>query len=292
MSALMDLLARHPVPLGLFALFLVLAAAETLRPLRRLKRRRGPRWTVNLGITALSFAAGSLVVRPVALGLAVWATQSSYGFLHWLPLPAWTHAALGFLWLDLTFYWWHRANHVYPLLWRFHNVHHVDPDMDVTTSFRFHFGETLYSTAFRVLQVGLAGVGPATYLLYEIFFNVATMFHHSNLRLPLALERVLNLVTVTPRMHGLHHSTVGMETNSNYAVVFRWWDRLHGTLRLNVPQAQVVIGVPGYLRPGDNRLVNLLGLPFLRQLPYWRWPGGKASLRKAVPVADPRIMVE
>jgi sterol desaturase/sphingolipid hydroxylase (fatty acid hydroxylase superfamily) len=163
--------------------------------------------------------------------------------------------------------------------------------MDVTTSFRFHFGETLYSTLFRFLQVGMAGISPATYVLYEVSFNAATMFHHSNLRLPLRLEQALNLVVVTPRMHGLHHSAVGMETNSNYSVVFRWWDHLHRTLRLNVPQAQVVIGVPGYLRPGDNRFLNLLRLPFARQLPYWRWPSGKASLRKAVPVPDPRVMV-
>ena len=122
--------------------------------------------------------------------------------------------------MDLTFYYWHRLNHLRPLLWRFHNVHHVDPDMDVTTSFRFHLGEVLYSTLFRLLQVGLMGVSPLTYLLYEFIFNCATMFHHSNVRLPLAWERLLNRVFVTPRMHGVHHSALGPETNSNYSVIF------------------------------------------------------------------------
>jgi sterol desaturase/sphingolipid hydroxylase (fatty acid hydroxylase superfamily) len=291
MTDSVNLFERHAGLVLLVTLFLALALLETLRPLRRRKRARGPRWAVNLGITGLSFAAGSLAVRPVALGVGLWTASHSYGLLHWLPLPFWAQAALGFLWLDLSFYWWHRANHIYPLLWRFHNVHHVDPDMDVTTSFRFHFAETLYSTGFRMVQVGLAGIAPAVYLLYEVFFNLATMFHHSNLRLPLAWERAVNLVTVTPRMHGLHHSAVGMETNSNYSVVFRWWDHLHGTLRLNVPQDQVVIGVPGYLRPEDNALLPLLAAPFVRQRAYWRWPSGKTSLRRAVPVPDPRVMV-
>jgi sterol desaturase/sphingolipid hydroxylase (fatty acid hydroxylase superfamily) len=196
--------------------------------------------------------------------------------------------------MDLTFYYWHRLNHTRPLLWRFHNVHHADPDMDVTTSFRFHWGEVLYSTIFRLLQVGIIGVLPLTYVVYEAAFNGATMFHHSNLRLPMAWERRLNRIFVTPRMHGVHHSAVGRETNSNYSVIFSWWDRLNRSLRLNVGQSDIVIGVPGYLRPGDNRVLPMLALPFHQQRPYWRWPSGKASLRSKSPGApdQPGVMAE
>lgn len=267
----------------LVAVFVLLLVLETWRPLRRRKRLRGQRFPVNFCFTALGFAAGTLTVRPAALGLAFWAQGHSLGLLHLLPLAPWAQAAVGVLWLDLTFYYWHRFNHLHPLLWRFHNVHHVDPDLDVTTSFRFHFGEVIYSTPFRVLQVGLLGVSPATYLLYEFLFNCATMFQHSNVRLPLALERLLNKVLVTPRMHGIHHSAVGPETNSNYSVVFSCWDRLNMSLRLNVPQAEVVIGVPAYLLPADNGVAGLLKLPILRQRSYWRWPSGKAARRRYPP---------
>ena len=276
------LFSLKPESVALPAVFLLLLGLEYLSPLRRRKRARGPRLGVNLLITALSFGVGLAVVRPVALfGVASWAEARNFGLLPWSGLPFWGQFALGFLWMDLTFYWWHRANHVYPLLWRFHNVHHVDPDLDVTTSFRFHFGETFYSTLFRVVQVGLAGIVPFTYLVYEFFFNVATMFHHSNVRLPVGLERWLNKIIVTPRMHGVHHSAVGAETNSNYSVIFRWWDYLHRSLRLNIPQKEVVIGVPGYLLPQDNAVGRLIALPFTRQRPYWRWPSGKASVRRA-----------
>ena len=288
-----------PMPISrLFMILLVAVLAlllvlETARPLRRPKRRRGQRFPVNIFLTALAFAAGSLVVRPAALGLAFWAQDHSLGLSHLLlPSFPWAQTALGIIWMDLTFYYWHRFNHLRPLLWRFHNVHHVDPDLDVTTSFRFHFGEVLYSTPFRVLQVGLFGVSPATYLLYEFLFNCATMFHHSNVRLPLALERLLNKVLVTPRMHGIHHSAVGPETNSNYSVVFSCWDRLNSSLRLNVPQAEVIIGVPAYLRPGDNRLARLLQLPILRQRSYWRFPSGKAARRRYPPEILASAMLE
>jgi hypothetical protein len=93
------------------------------------------------------------------------------------------------------------------------------------------------------------------------------------------LSRKLNLVLVTTRMHGVHHSAVGVETNSNYSVIFSWWDRLNRSPRLNIGQQDIVIGVLGYLKPWDNRILRMLALPFTRQRPYWRWPSGKASLR-------------
>jgi sterol desaturase/sphingolipid hydroxylase (fatty acid hydroxylase superfamily) len=276
------------------AAFLLLLALETLRPLRRPKRALKRRVPVNLALTFVAFAVGVAVVRPAALAAAAWAGANSFGllpYLGWLGLPSWGRFIMGFLLMDLTFYYWHRANHVYPLLWRFHNVHHVDPDLDVTTSFRFHFGEVFYSTAFRLLQVGLSGVSPAIYVAYELAFNLETIFHHSNVRLPLAWERALNLIIVTPRMHGIHHSVMGSETNSNYAVIFRWWDRVHRTLRLNVQSRDIIIGVPGYLLPKDNRAGRLLRQPFTRQRPYWRWPSGQTPVRAQGEVADPRFLL-
>jgi len=293
---MIDTVITYPTlsPFLVPGVFLLLLALEALRPLRRLKRSRGWRFIVNGALTGLGFFAGVLVVRPAALGGALWAQRHSFGLLNLMGLPLWIKVAAGVLLMDLTFYYWHRLNHTRPLLWRFHNVHHADPDMDVTTSFRFHFGEVLYSTVFRLLQVGLIGVMPLTYVVYEAAFNCATLFHHSNLRLPVAWERRLNRVFVTPRMHGVHHSAVGGETNSNYSVIFSWWDRLNRSLKLNIGQGDIVIGVPGYLRPGDNRVLPMLALPFTRQRPYWRWPSGKASLRSktAGAAASPGVMME
>jgi hypothetical protein len=141
------------------------------------------------------------------------------------------------------------------------------------------------------LQVLLAGITPFTYLAYELVFNLATMFHHSNVALPIHWERRLNKALVTPRMHGIHHSAVGKETNSNYSVIFSWWDRLNRSLRLNVPQKDVVIGVPGYLLPGDNHIGPLLLQPFQKQRAYWRWPSGRASARKIVAAVDPHHLL-
>jgi len=251
---------------GVFGLLL---AAEQVVPLRRRKSPLVRRLAVNLVMAACVFAVGSLAVRSVGLLGAGWIESSGFGLCSLLPLPSWLGIVVGFGLMDLTFYYWHRANHVIPLLWRFHNVHHVDPDLDVSTSFRFHFVEIGYSTLFRIVQVVVLGVTPLTYVIYETVFAIGTMFHHANVRLPYGLERWLNKVFVTPRMHGVHHSAVRAETDSNYSVVFSWWDRLHRSLVLNVRQADIRIGVPAYQRREDNKLRLLITMPFVRQRAYW-----------------------
>jgi sterol desaturase/sphingolipid hydroxylase (fatty acid hydroxylase superfamily) len=261
------------------AVFVTLLTFETRFSLRQPKRPKARRFVVNVGVSALALATGAYIVVPTALKLSEQSSETSFGLLRLVPLPYAAEFAAGFLLMDLTFYYWHRANHSISFFWRFHNVHHIDPDLDVSTSFRFHFGEVLYSLGFRVLQVYLIGISLLTYLVYELFFQCATMFHHSNIRLPITFERCLNKIIVTPRMHGIHHSIVQNEINSNYSVIFRWWDLLHGTLRLNVKQSDVVIGVPAYLDPQENAFVNLLILPFRKQREYWRLPDGKKPER-------------
>jgi sterol desaturase/sphingolipid hydroxylase (fatty acid hydroxylase superfamily) len=276
----------------LAAAFLCFMLLERVFPLRRRTRPSGARVMTNGLMSLTAFLAGTLAVRPVAFGLMDWATAGGVGLLHWVRLPFPAQFVVGFVLMDLSFYYWHRANHRWPFLWRFHNVHHVDPDLDATTSFRFHFGEVLLSVAFRAAQVTVLGVSPATYLLYEIVFQCETVFHHSNLRLPVRLERCINAVIVTPRMHGIHHSNVREETDSNYSVVFSVWDRLHRSVRLNVPQAQVVIGVPAYHVLEDNAVPALLVAPFARQRDYWRFEDSLLTRRAGPTHARRGVLLE
>lgn len=263
--------------IGAFALSLFLL--EIFIPLRRVKRPLLGRLIVNLSFAAVAFVTVSLTVRPAAEAVLGWTGHSGFGLAQLTAIPPAARPFLAFLLMDLTFYWWHRTNHRIPLLWRFHNVHHLDPDLDVSTAFRFHFGELAFSSAFRVAQIGLIGPSLGTYLLYEAVFQAGTLFQHSNLRLPIGSERLLVRLLVTPRMHGIHHSQVPRETNSNYATVFSFWDRLHRTLRLNIPQSEIDIGIPGYAGDRDNSLGNTLLAPFRTQRDYWIRADGTVPVR-------------
>lgn len=250
-------------------LFLLLFLLERFLPLRQPKHSLVKRLVVNGCVTALVFTVNVALVIPVALFTTKWTEQQSFGLMHLVELPPVVQGTIAFLLLDMTFYYWHRANHQFRFLWRFHNAHHIDPDLDVSTTSRFHVGEIIFSAGFRAMQVALIGASASVYLLYEIAYQANILFHHSNVRLPLGLERWLNLVLVTPRMHGIHHSQIQQETNSNFSVLLPWWDRLFQTLRLNVPQSEIAIGVPAYTNPDDNQLQHVLLLPFLPQRDYW-----------------------
>jgi len=243
--------------------------AERRRPLRPLTRPPGERLRPNAAMVALAALTLRLAMVPIALAVAMAGERTGVGLLRRVPLPPAVAAALAFLLLDWTVYVWHRLNHRAPLLWRFHLVHHTDLDLDVSTAFRFHAGELLLSIAWRSAQILLLGVGPGLVLVYEAAMEVATAFHHSNWRLPPAFERGLNVVLVTPRMHGLHHSVLEAETNSNWSVIFSWWDRLHRTRRDGVPNETPAIGLPAYRDPRGLGVWRLLALPFERQRNAW-----------------------
>ena len=184
-----------PILLGLFVCFFML---ETWRSLRRRILPRIRRVATNLGLAAIAIPCIRLAVVPVAVLVAQWGSQHKVGIALHLPSPPWLQAGVAFVLPDYSMYWWHRLNHEIPFLWRFHNVHHTDLDLDVSTAMRFHFGELLLSVGARSVQVLLSGAGPATTLVYEIALEAETQFHHSNLRLPDRFERWLRMLVVTP----------------------------------------------------------------------------------------------
>jgi sterol desaturase/sphingolipid hydroxylase (fatty acid hydroxylase superfamily) len=261
----------------------LLFVAERFLPLRKATRSLIARLCVNLAISVLTFITAVGLLQPAVNSALRWSAGKPFGLVHLVALPSPIAFVLSLLLMDLTFYYWHLANHRVPFLWRFHNVHHIDPDLDVSTAFRFHFGEIALSIVFSLLQVSLIGPSAWAFAVYQLVFQVEVLFHHSNLRLPLGAERMLNQVLVTPRMHGIHHSQVRRENNSNFGTVFPWWDRLHRTLGVNIPQDELVVGIPGYTLPGDNSCWNALLMPFRKQRDYWRRPDGTPVERQNLP---------
>jgi hypothetical protein len=76
-------------------------------------------------------------------------------------------------------------------------------------------------------------------------------------------------------MHGIHHSTVRSETDSNWSSGLSLWDHLHRTFRGDVALDGIQVGVPGYRDPAEIRLRPTLAMPFMRQRDAWRWQSGR-----------------
>lgn len=250
-----------PILIGLFVLLFIM---ESVSQLRARKESRIKRAIINSGVAVPGFFALRLLLLPAMIWIAYKNQEWKIGLNYLYQFPTWAEGAIAFLLLDYTNYLWHILNHRVPWLWRFHVVHHTDVDLDVTTAIRFHAGEMIWSVFYRGSAVFILGVSPLLVLIYEIVFEAATQFHHSNWKLPFRLEKFLNRIIVTPRMHGIHHSIVRRETDSNYSVIFSFWDRIHRTINLGIAQNQVITGVAVYSNPKELTVGYLLKLPFTK----------------------------
>jgi hypothetical protein len=219
-----------------------LLVAERRSPLRV---RRDPgigRLAANLGQACLAALAVSLCERPLVEPLARRVVRQRSGLAQRADLPAAGRDALAVLLMDYTLYLWHVWTHRSPRLYRLHRIHHADLDLDASTALRFPAGEMLASIPWRLAQVRLIGVSPRALHLWRGLTMASVLFHHSNLRLPRQVERALRVVVMTPRLHGIHHSDRPAEQESNWSSGLTLWDRLHGTLRTDVPQASIRVG--------------------------------------------------
>jgi sterol desaturase/sphingolipid hydroxylase (fatty acid hydroxylase superfamily) len=248
----------------LSVLFVILFILETKFQLRKRVMSRWKRIFTNSIVSIPSFALLRLLFIPLMVWFAYKNEQWHFGLNYLYVATVWLKATIAFLLLDYTNYLWHIVLHKVPFMWRFHLVHHTDLDLDITTAFRFHFGEFIGSIFFRGAAVILVGVSPMMVLIYEIAFDASNQFQHSKMRIPFKIEKILNKVFVTPRMHGIHHSMVKRETDSNFSIIFSFWDRIHKTVRLNVPQNEIVTGVPVYSNANELTIWNLLKLPFTK----------------------------
>lgn len=250
----------------LFFIFfaMLMASWEVFAPRRKLLAPKLSRWLGNLGLLALDVVFVRLTFAVAPIEMAAMAAEKGWGLLNAYALDGWIAVALAVPALDLAVYLQHVMFHAIPLFWRFHKVHHADTDYDFTTGVRFHPGEILLSTLIKVGVVALLGPPVVAVLIFEVSLNAGAMFSHGNAHLPVAVDRYLRLITVTPDMHRVHHSVLGRELNSNFGFALPWWDRLFGTYR-EAPGAGhegMVIGLAKYAGADAQPLSWLLALPF------------------------------
>lgn len=262
--------------------FVSLVWLELRRPLRKRKlESKLIRNTRNLAIAGIGAGALALAERPAVLPLARWAERRQFGILGFLGAPEWISTIAAFLLMDYTLYLWHVMTHRVPFLWQFHAPHHADLDMDASTALRFHLGELLLSVPFRCAQVVVVGTSPFAYTLWQACLMVFILFHHSNADLPPWLDRRLEMLLVTPRMHGIHHSTIRAESDSNWSSGLSFWDRIHGTHTTGVPQEAITIGLPAYRTISDVTIGQVMAMPLENQQRAWLPPNDKAVLNTA-----------
>jgi len=243
------------------AAFFGVAIWESVYPLRPLNASPSRRW----GNHALLFAAAALLqtvfVRLIPVGAASLMQGYRFGLLNQGNFPFAFQCLLTILVLDLLQYWTHRTFHSYFALWRVHEVHHSDPDYDVSTSARFHPLEVLLPQALRVLTVIVLGAPALAVLIDQAIGMMFNFAEHANAAFPPRVEALVRKVFITPDLHRIHHSQDQAEQSSNFGQIFSFWDRLFGTFRPQANTWPIVTGVKSQYAAAST-IRGLLSAPF------------------------------
>ncbi|MBA3603961.1 MAG: sterol desaturase family protein [Parachlamydiaceae bacterium] len=250
-------------------IFLLIALCEFFFPKRaKANVPQKTRWISNLSIVIIDNFFMRLILPLFAIEMAFLAENWKWGIFNRYEIPYALNLILTIIILDLIIYLQHVMFHVVPFFWRAHRMHHADLDFDVTTGIRFHPIEVIISMGIKIGVVALIGATPIGVLIFEILLNATSMFTHSNLNLPISVDRVLRSIIVTPDMHRVHHSIKEHETNRNFGFSFSIWDRLFGTY-LNQPSEghlKMTIGIKDFRHPKYLRLDWLLLIPFIGKI--------------------------
>lgn len=248
--------------------FVATALAETFLPFRSLPSSTPRRWISNSILLAVSSVAVACAYQLTGIALALTIRAASHGVLNRAALPYGLQFAAGFAALDFTAYVSHRLFHAVAPMWRVHQVHHSESDLDLTTGLRFHPVETLFTQGLLLITIALLGPPAGAVAFAALAVIVQDFFTHANLRVPEAADRVLRLVIVTPAMHRVHHSEAIPEQNMNFGTIFSVWDRLFGTYLAGHPadSAQARSGLTELANGSELNAARLLFVPFRRAL--------------------------
>ena len=272
------------IRLGAFiCVFVAMALWEVFAPRRPLVLGRSWRWPNNIGVAVLNAMLQRVLLPAAAVAVASAAELEHWGLFNnlppsfddWLPgvviVPSLILSSV--ILLDLVIYLQHVMFHAVPALWRVHRMHHADLDFDVTTGARFHPLEIAISMVIKVAAVAAIGASPQAVVIFEVVLNATSMFNHGNVRIPLAADRRLRWLLVTPDMHRVHHSVIRAETNSNFGFNLSWWDRALGTYRAEPERGHLgmTIGLDQFRDPAELRLDRMLLQP-------WRGDAGAYPL--------------
>jgi len=251
---------------ALIIAFVVFALIEGVRPRKPQTRDKlKHRWSANFGLMLLNQLNTTWVTAYVAVIVAWWSGGQDWGLVPYLGIGFWTATLLTVLTFEFISYVMHRLLHAVPVLWRIHAVHHCDPEIDFTTTFRNHPLELVVTAPVTVPLVLLLGFPAASIVLYQILRTSIIVFAHSNIRLPQHVDAVLRRVITTPDYHRIHHSSDRFYTDSNFCPAFPLYDYLFGTAK-KVPYATLPsmrLGLDYLSSRRQTGFIGLLLIPFI-----------------------------
>jgi sterol desaturase/sphingolipid hydroxylase (fatty acid hydroxylase superfamily) len=242
---------------------------ENLKPNRLSPVSANKRWFSNFSMVLLGAVVARLIIPTGLAAIAIYAQNNQIGVWNNISVTLWLSVPISVLLFDCLIYWQHRVFHRVPMLWRIHRVHHADPHLDASTGLRFHPIEIALSLVVKIAAVILLGAPVLAILIFEVVLNATAIFNHSNIKLPIKVDRFLRMFIVTQAMHRIHHSQVMSETDSNFGFNLSIWDRLFGSYITDAKNGDdgIKLGLKEYSSPKTNTSLKALLLMPFKHLP-------------------------
>ncbi len=234
-------------------ILLWLLLLERRLPYRRDWQRADGQLKADLGHTLLNKGLVQFTIIQL-MSLEFFASRGS-GAVGALPLAA--QVMVGLFVTEFGLYWAHRLSHEWPLLWRFHAVHHSVHRLWIVNTGRFHFIDSNVSVLASVPFLLVSGISMDAIIWVSAITAYIGILTHCNVAMR---GGWLNYVFNTPNMHRWHHSTNLDESNTNYGQNVLLWDQLFGTYFLKPESAPGVIGISERM---PKRLLGQLAMPFI-----------------------------
>lgn len=251
---------EQAVPIIIIVFLTLFMSLEILIPFLSQSKYRKRQRLHNVANLLVSFALNAVLSGWVSYSLTV-STKNKFGLLYHLHLPFIVALTAGILLSDLNGYLAHRLYHKVPLFWRFHRVHHSDVELDASSALRMHPFEFIFQAATQATLLPLLGVSNTSFVIYVAFSLPLFIVNHANIKFPNWYERYVSICFITPNWHRVHHSSKQVETNSNYADVFTFWDRIFATHKSQQPE-KITYGLENLREKESQTFWGMLTTPF------------------------------
>lgn len=130
---------------------------------------------------------------------------------------------------DFYIYWFHRWQHHSKILWKTHEAHHSNKEVDWLAGTRSHSIEILINQTIEYAPIILLGANPIVVPIKALIDAIWGMYIHSNINVKSGkLQYFIN----GPEMHQWHHADQREVFFANYSTKFAIWDWLFGTAYL------------------------------------------------------------
>ena len=219
--------------------FVATALAESFLPARKHPSSTPRRWISNYALLAVSSLLVLCAFQFSGIALACALKANSIGVMNRFRIPYALRFAIGFAVLDLAAYLSHRAFHAVSPLWRIHQVHHSETDLDLTTGLRFHPAEALFVQGFFLAVIAVLGVPPAAVIFAALAVVIQDFFTHANM----------------------------LDQSTNFGTIFSLWDRVFRTYSAGLPATSepARYGLAEISNGSELNAAGLLLLPFRRE---------------------------